>query len=241
LFKDFEQREAGLAVKAGHSPLNDRAVEALLALLAEHEWNAVTLPMIAERAGLTLAELRGAFPSKGAILAAFVRKIDQQVLKGDAHAADLRDQPARERLFDVMMRRFDALAPHKAAIRSARRGILSDPFAASAWNRIEINSAQWMLAAAGIDESGPGAGLKAQGLALLFGRVMGTWLGEDDPHHPNTMRELDRQLRQAERLVETGDLLRSTCRPFVSACNRLFSRRRSAESHDETTDPAAAI
>jgi AcrR family transcriptional regulator len=214
----------------------ERAVDALLDLLTERDWNAVALPDIAAKAGMSLAELRAAFPSKGAILAGFAKRIDQSVLKP---SPEIDGQPARERLFDVVMRRFEALKPHKSAIRSARRGLMSDPMAASSWNKVEVNSAQWMLAAAGIEESGPYAALKAQGLAMIFTSVLSTFLDDDDPNLTKTMRELDVQLRRAERLVETGDIVHRTVAPVLSALSSLVGDPRKKRSKED--DAASAI
>ena len=55
----------------------DRIVEALMALAAERPWSEVTLAAIAERAGVTLAELRAQFDGRLAILADYVRRIDE--------------------------------------------------------------------------------------------------------------------------------------------------------------------
>jgi AcrR family transcriptional regulator len=214
----------------------ERAVDALLDLLSEQDWHAVALPDIAAKAGMDLAELRAAFPSKGAILAGFARRIDLSVLKP---SPEIDGQPARERLFDVVMRRFEALKPYKAAIRSARRGLMSDPLAASSWNKIEVNSAQWMLAAAGIEESGPYAALKAQGLAVIFASVLGTFLDDDDPDLTKTMRELDVQLRRAERLVETGDIVQRTVGPVFTAIGNFVGEQRKKRSRED--DAASAI
>ena len=214
---------------------HERAVDALLELLAEREWNTVTLTDIAEKAELSLAELRAAYPSQGAILAGFAKRIDQSVLKAEPEIAD---QPARERLFDVVMRRFDALKPYKAAIGSARRGLLVDPLAASSWNKVEVNSAQWMLAAAGIKESGPVAAVKAQGLAVIFASVLQTFLDDDDPDLTKTMRDLDIHLRRAERMVETGDIVQRTLSPVLSLVGRCVGTRK---SKDATEDAASAI
>jgi AcrR family transcriptional regulator len=214
----------------------DKALDALLALLSEKDWNAVALKDIATKSDLSLAELRLAYPSKGAILAGFAKRIDQSVLKP---SPEIDGQPARERLFDVMMRRFEALKPHKAAIRSARRGLLSDPLAASSWNTVEVNSAQWMLAAAGIEESGPYAALKAQGLAVIFASLLGTFLDDEDPDLTATMRELDVQLRRAERFVETGDIVQRTVGPVFNALASLVGDPRKKRSKED--DAASAI
>ncbi|WP_222876771.1 TetR/AcrR family transcriptional regulator [Terrihabitans soli] len=214
----------------------DRAVDALLELLTEKDWSAVTLGDIAAKAGMSLAELRAAYPSKGAILSGFARRIDQSVLKP---SPEIDGQPARERLFDVMMRRFEALKPYKAAIRSARRGLLADPVAASSWNKVEVNSAQWMLAAAGIEESGAYAAIKAQGLAVIFASLLGTFLDDDDPDLTKTMRELDVQLRRAERLVETGDIVQRTVSPVFNALASFVGEQRKKRSKED--DAASAV
>lgn len=215
----------------------DRAVDALMALLADRDWNTVTLGDIAAKADMSLADLRSAFPSKGAILAGFAKRIDQAVLKP---SPEIEGQPARERLFDVMMRRFEALKPYRAAIRSARRGLMADPAAAASWNKVEVNSAQWMLAAASIEESGPYAALKAQGLAVIFTSLLGTFLDDDDPDLTMTMRELDVQLRRAERLVETGDIVQRTISPVFSALASLVGEQRKKQRPKED-DAASAI
>ena len=59
----------------------DRIVAAALKLAAERPWSDVTLLIIAQEAGLTLVELRREFATKGEILIAFARSIDDQVLR----------------------------------------------------------------------------------------------------------------------------------------------------------------
>ncbi len=75
-------------------------------------------PRSRPRAGVSLAELRNLFGSTLAILAAQVKETDRAVLAGSD--ADMAEEPPRERLFDVLMRRIEVLAPHKAAVRSLR-------------------------------------------------------------------------------------------------------------------------
>ena len=75
---------------------------------------------MAREAGVSLAEFRDLYPSKGAVLGGFARMIDRKVLEGGTD--DLADETARERVFDVLMRRIDALAPYKAALRGSSTG-----------------------------------------------------------------------------------------------------------------------
>ena len=58
-----------------------------------------------------------------------------------------------------------------------------------------------MLTAAGIGASGPRGMVRAQGLALLFGSVLRTWVNDDDPGLARTMAALDRALGRGQRFV----------------------------------------
>src|SRR5258708_15810175 len=135
--------------QAGHDRTpsdRDKIIAALLALLAEHPIERIGYADMAARAGVTLAALRGEFASLLAIYAAHVKEIDRKVLAGGD--ADIAEEPPRERLFDVLMRRIEALAPHKAAIRSLMRSVRRHPGLAGALHGLALRSQQRMLTAA---------------------------------------------------------------------------------------------
>ena len=154
--------------QAGHQQApsdRDKIIAALLALLAEHPIERIGYTDIAARAGVSLAALRGEFPSLLAIYAAHVKEIDRKVLAGGD--ADVAEEPPRERLFDVLMRRIEALAPHKAAIRSLARSATRDPALAVALNGLTVRSMQWMLTAADISAGAEGHPARAGARAAL--------------------------------------------------------------------------
>lgn len=218
--------------------IQDKAVDALMDALATRGWGDVSLADVAQGAGVSLADLRAAFPSTGAILGAFVRRIDLAVLKEDA--SDLKDEPVRERLFDLLMRRLDTLAPHKAALRRLRSDLRRDVLAARAWNKLSVTSQQWTLAAAGVTETGAGGALKAQVLACAFSRVLDTWVEDDDPGQARTLRVLDEQLGRIEKLAEAARGFHQLTAPLRDLCRR-SSRRRDEPSAETDLSEAAAI
>ncbi|HZT26979.1 MAG TPA: TetR/AcrR family transcriptional regulator [Pseudolabrys sp.] len=174
----------------------DKAIDALMALLAERSFEDIGLAEVAGRAGLKLSQLRAEFGSTLAIYAAHIKDIDRLVL---SDGQDMTEETPRERLFDVLMRRIEAIAPYKDAVRSMLRSARRNPGLAFALNAMAVRSQRWMLEAAGIAAHGPRGALRAQGAALLFGRVLGVWLDEDDPALDRTMAALDRGLAAAER------------------------------------------
>jgi AcrR family transcriptional regulator len=173
-----------------------RIIDALMGLLAEKPFEQIWLGEIASRAEVTLADLRANFSSTFDILAAQIKEIDRTVLA--AGDGDMAEEPPRERLFDVLMRRLDALEPHKAAVRSLAASAMRNPALALALNRLAVRSQQWMLAAAGVSAAGPRGLVRAQGLAMLFAPVVRTWLDDDDPGHARTMAALDRALARGQ-------------------------------------------
>ncbi|GEP08391.1 TetR/AcrR family transcriptional regulator [Methylobacterium gnaphalii] len=224
----------------------EAVVEALMRLAAEQPWNDIEIGDIAREAGISLAEFRDLFPSKGAVLGGLSRLIDTKVLDGDF--SDLADEPTRERLFDVLMRRLDAMAPYKTALRRISYALRGDLLSLAALNGVALNSHRFMLAAAGIDTEGPLGRLKLQGTVIAFTRVVQVWLDDDDPALARTMARLDKEIRQGERFMERADDARRLTAPLRAIGRALIERRPSRDrrrtADDETTidgDPAAAV
>jgi AcrR family transcriptional regulator len=211
----------------------DRIVAALLALLADRSIETIGLAEVAARAGVSLAQLRDEFASTFAIVAAHVKATDRAVLAEDL--SDMAEEPERERLFDVLMRRLEILAPHRDAVRSLLRSARRNPPLAMALGRLAARSQQWMLTAAGIGAAGPRGMIRAQGLAMLFASVLRTWVNDDDPGLARTMAALDRALGRGQRFV---GLIDDLCAIPARLC-RLRSRRRRRRDEDYEETAAA--
>lgn len=212
-------------------PLSDRdkIIEAFFALLAEQAFEDIGYADLAARAGVSLPTLRREFGSKLPIVAAHVKAIDRKVLA--AGDADMSDEPPRERLFDVLMRRLEALAPDRAAIRSLMRSARRHPTLAFAFNGLAVRSQRWMLTAANIDAAGPRGIVRAQGLAFLFSDVLRTFVHDEDESLSRTMAALDRALGRGQRW---SGFLSDLCR-FVPR-GRCLSRSRRSRDLDPDLD-----
>jgi len=214
----------------------DRIVDALMALAAEQPFEEITISQVANRARVSLADFRDAFPSKGAVLGAFSRRIDRAVLEKPAD--DLLGESAKDRLFDVLMRRLDAMAPYRKGLKGISEWASRDPGAAIALNRLALNSMRFMLEAAGLDSEGGAGALKLQGLVLAWRRVLDVWFRDLDPGYARTMAELDRQLTQGGRIAARLDdvhrltaPLRTFARALCDVRGNMKSRR--ARPRDE--------
>ncbi|PPD45350.1 MAG: TetR family transcriptional regulator [Methylocystis sp.] len=215
-------------------------IDATLGLAARREFGDVSLTDIAHEAGVPLADLRDLFPSKGAIVGGLSRRIDRQVL--ERVSAKNSHDPARDRLYEVLRARLEALEPHKDALASIARWSARDPLTGSALNRETVNSMRYMLEAADIDCDGTVGSLKLQGLALAWGRVLDAWF---ENGFSFALETLDREIARGERYVEHVEDFARVTRPFADIANRLFEiggggfRRRRSSADDDYPHPSA--
>ena len=209
-----------------------KIITSFLDLLASHSWDEVTLAKIAEASDVKLSKLRETFDGKVAIIEAFTRQIDAEVL--DAIDEDIAEELPRERLMDILLSRFDALAPYKAASTSLVSAARRDLCLAAQLNRVTLISMTWMLNAANIDTSGIDGAMRVQGTALVFARVMNVWL-KDEEGMAKTMAALDRELRAGERNMRRLNSLSGVFSPL----KRFNARRRASTVHSQ--DPVDAV
>jgi AcrR family transcriptional regulator len=224
------------------SPTSDprrMAIEALMRLVAARGWDGIELGEIAEEAGMDLKTLRGLFPSKGAMLAGFARMVDDMML--GQSSTDMADEPLRERLFDVVMRRIDALTPYKAALEKLIPALKRNPLELAAMNGVALNSWRYMLASANIPTADALGQMRLQGTVLIFSKVLDTWLKDDEPGLARTMASLDRELDKAGRIMGRMEDIHRLTAPLRglmgSLCRKGSTRRR--ERDGETGRDAA--
>jgi AcrR family transcriptional regulator len=211
--------------EAKPTDLRGKIVDALMELAGERRFEDISIRDICEKAQVSLADFRDSFPSKGAVLAGFTRRIDRAVLAQDAE--ELADEGPRERLFDILMRRLEAMAPYREGLREISAWLRREPAAALAMNPVVIGSMRFMLEAAGIEVEGGAAGaLKLQGLALAWARVVAVWLDDEEPGLSRTMAALDRELTRGERAVAGLDRLNEIVAPFRALARAALDVRR---------------
>ena len=177
-------------------PGPDRVLDAALKLASGMRWRDVSMEMIAEESGASLGRVYELFPSRMALLNAFIRRTDKAVLAG--HDFGDASEPVRERLLDVIMRRLDALAPYKDAVASITRDLGRDPGALLCAGPAFMNSMAWSLEAAGVSASGLPGIVCTKGLAAIYLSAIRVWLRDDTQDQSETMAYIDKNLKRAE-------------------------------------------
>jgi AcrR family transcriptional regulator len=177
----------------------DRALDAALHLAATRKWSEIALPDIAAEAGLTLGEMLRVAPSKPALLAAFGRRVDGVMFARPVET----DGTVKDKLFDLIMRRFDALGPHKAALKNILADLPRDPASALCAFPGLLRAMRWTADAAGINTTGPFAPFKINALAVTYLATLRVWLQDDSADAAKTMAALDKWLDRLSALASS--------------------------------------
>ena len=173
----------------------DRAlIAALFEQAALRGWADATIAGAARDAGLPLDRVRARFPGKGAALLRFGLLADQAALGSGAL-----DETPRERLFDMIMRRFDSLQQHRDGVLALLRALPSEPGTGALLYAATLRSMRWLLDAAGVPTGGLAGQLRVYGLLAIWLRGLRTWQSDESQDLPATMAAVDKGLDQALR------------------------------------------
>jgi ubiquinone biosynthesis protein COQ9 len=212
-----------------------KAVRAALELAQQRAWSDIALTDIAQQAGLDLADLRREFSCKSDIIRAFQAEVDAEVLAKAKPAGP--DQSPRDRLFDIIMTRFEVMGPYKPALERIAYYLRCRPGEASLLVCSSLASQYWMLAGAGAKMGGAGAAMRIAGLATIYGRVFQVWLDDPSPSLDRTMAALDRRLSRGERMLTNVE---KACSVMCGFLPRGWKRKDDADSALQPATPPEA-
>jgi AcrR family transcriptional regulator len=169
-------------------------LDTALAMIATGGWRSFSLVELARELGVPVGEVYAQFPCRSAVPGALGRRLDARML--ELPAADLDDMSTRDRLFELIMRRFDAMKPYREVLQRLSRESRGDLETAGVGLCNLSRAVVEIVDAAGV--RGPAVLLARNGVGLLYLRVLRVWLRDDDPEQAKTLAELDKGLARME-------------------------------------------
>jgi len=155
-------------------------------------WSDVSIADAARSTGVPLGEARARMPGRGAVLMRFGVMADQAALANVSMG-----EPPRERLFDIVMARFDVLQQHRAGMLSLLAALRTDPGTSLLLYGATLRSMKWLLDGAGIPATGIVGSLRIHGLLALWLYALRAWEGDESADLSATMAAVDRGLDRA--------------------------------------------
>lgn len=178
-----------------------RILDAALALAAETGWEGVRLRLIADRLGVPMSDIARHYRDLDAVADAwFARLRDAAIARPPRGFAR---RPAVERVFTVMMRWFDAAAPHRRTTGAMLAAKLW-PFHPHHWAPMAFSLSrivQWFREAALLDATGRRRQAEEIALTAVFLATLAVWLNDDSADQTVTRRFLANRLAGGDRLM----------------------------------------
>lgn len=168
-------------------------ITAFFQLAGEHGWRRANVAAAARAAGLSVAEARGRFPGRAAVLVSLGRMADQAALAAAAGEGSVRD-----RLFDLLMSRFEALQMHRAGVLALLHALPREPGTALLLACATRRSMRWMLQAADVPATGVLGALRVRGLMAIWLWALRAWERDESADLSGTMAALDMALARGE-------------------------------------------
>jgi ubiquinone biosynthesis protein COQ9 len=175
-------------------------VTAAFRMAGEHGWRRVNVVAAAREAGLSLVEARDRFPSRASILLRFGRLADQAALIDASTEGTVRD-----RLFDLLMRRFDVMQTHRAGVRALLRFLPTHPSTALLVACATKRSMRWMLEAAGVTATGSRGEIRVRGLLAVWLWGVRAWERDGSEDLSGTMAAVDAAMQRVEQVASWLD------------------------------------
>ncbi len=188
--------------KTNDSDIKNKIITAALELAVDQGWEFTTLRDIADKASVSLLDLYDVVEDKQDILILLGRSIDRQVME---HVEIDSDDAltARDRLFDIMMDRYEVLNQYRSGLVAILDSFKCDPKQAIISLPHLCRSMNWMLEASGIETAGIKGALKVAGLTGIYLKVLKTWADDESQDLSKTMASLDKALERGESVADT--------------------------------------
>jgi hypothetical protein len=192
--------------------IDSRLLAAFWRVVAAHGWQGVTLRRMAAASRLPVAGIRARCPGgPHDLLALHGRLMDEAVAAGTVPG---QGGTPRDRVFDVLMRRIDAMQPHRPGLVRLLEELRMEPGLALCLLAALPRSMSRMLEAAEIDTSGLAGTLRVKGVTGVWLATIRAWVQDDSTDLGPTMAALDRALDRAEQVarsirLDPGDMAAS--------------------------------
>lgn len=191
--------------KSGKDAAPDLLVQAF-EIIAETGWRGFSFTELAERAGVSIAEVRKTFDGRHGLMDALNRRLDDAMLAFDPE--DMEGLPPKDRVFELMMTRLEAMAPFRAGICRLMHEARFDPgLVLTSACRLD-RSLSWLQDVAGLTH-GPRSSafyvirrrLQRRLLGVAYLQALNVWSSDESSDLAKTMASLDKQLRRIEGLA----------------------------------------
>jgi hypothetical protein len=185
----------------------DLIYQNVMGKIVSDSWQSIDLDNLSQECDFDVLNITGGLRNKVDLLVAFSAFIDTTV--NQSIDADLKDDqiPARERLLEALLIRFEALAPYKAGVIKLMKTLPHNPSFVVIGSKSLKLSMEATLTAVGLEAKGIQGAIRVKGLCMIFLSGVCTWSKDNSEDLSATTRILDERLKQTENIISNLGLI----------------------------------
>ena len=180
--------------------IQQQICDAALKLASKKPWLSLTLEQIAQTAKIPHAKILKLFSSTHDLLPVLVQRFDDDVARSVGKSSQ--SGSAHDRIFDVMMTRFDLLQHHRIAILNIMAASKRTPALARLLLAAQWRAMSRMLEIAELSEDKGHQPFAIAGLLAIYGLTLCIWERDQSKDMAKTMAKLDQFLRFAGKFAD---------------------------------------
>lgn len=213
-----------MAQNIPHQSIKDIVVDTALSMAVDTLWSDLSYEEIIKKADVNPLEASEYFDDKDDIIIAYGRRVDRKVFENISFGEG--EMSEREKIFDILMERFDVLNENREALLSILDSFKSEPKQMMVSLPHLARSMSRTLDAAGVEADGMFGVARVTGLIGVYLYVVRAWKDDDSADMAKTMAALDKALdygEQAANSCQDGNIL-SGLSNLSGLCSR-FTRK----------------
>jgi hypothetical protein len=179
--------------------MKNKLIQISLDMAANNPWADISLYDIAKKADIPHGDAMALCPDTSTIFMAYGRQVDLKVAEA-FDGESWQGMNEKDRLFDVLMERFDILNENRAGVISILNAITQDPKQMVCLSPMVCQSIEHMMRVAQVSSDGWKGTLKLTSLSGLYLKTLRDWVRDDAADMPATMASLDKGLGYFEKL-----------------------------------------
>ena len=223
---------------AHNSEIRNQLFDQFSRSILANGWRDFSCAEVATEAGIEIKLAFVEFPSRYAYVTELIRRIDEAML--DAYDKDMGDETARDRLFDVMMARFDAMQDYRNLIIALTKSTRQDPILSLHLMTLSRLTTDRFMDISRISPVGIRGIVRSKGALAAYARTFAVWLKDESEDLAKTMASLDKFLKRGEQALRRAERLACLLPGMGGKCSSA-DRKATGDVAGEDGEPSVIV
>lgn len=173
--------------------MRSKIVETALEILTQTPWDALTMEELAAKLSITPIQLYAIFPTRCDLLKGIMQFIDDKMIT--LYQEGKEDLSLQEKLFDIIMCRFEVMEVYKSPLKNIIFTFWRDPISFPSGVFLGLHSMSLILEAVDVPVEGIKGKLNIKILSFFYLYTLKLWFEDETQDMAKTLTHVDKALK----------------------------------------------